>query len=133
MLNARCLLGNKQIAWQGRRRKGRCLRALRKGRTTSTDEEASLTPASWCSSDLLRNHARLLYWWSMGLLLVLVSMLEMSAICWFLFLCRGSKIFPSFVAFLKSDKPTDGTEDALLAELGALDKALGDGEVSGPT
>lgn len=40
----------------------------------------------------------------------------------------GSKIFPSFVAFLKSDSPTDGTEDALLAELEALDKALGEGE-----
>jgi hypothetical protein len=55
------------------------------------------------------------------------------AIYWFLFLCRGSKIFPSFVAFLKSDSPTDGTEDALLAELEALDKALGEGEVSGPS
>jgi hypothetical protein len=63
MLNAECLLGNKQIACQGKRRKGRCLHALKKGRTTSTVEEASLTPACWCSSALLRIQARLLYWW----------------------------------------------------------------------
>ncbi|PSS33367.1 Glutathione S-transferase [Actinidia chinensis var. chinensis] len=34
----------------------------------------------------------------------------------------GSKIFPSFVKFLKSKDPSDGSEKALLDELKALDK-----------
>lgn len=38
--------------------------------------------------------------------------------------CRGSKIFGSFVTFLKSKDPNDGTEQALLAELSALDEHL---------
>lgn len=37
---------------------------------------------------------------------------------------RGSKIFPSFVKFLKSKDPNDGTEQALLEELEALDNHL---------
>jgi hypothetical protein len=37
---------------------------------------------------------------------------------------RGSKIFPSFVKFLKSKDPNDGTEQALLEELKALDGHL---------
>ena len=41
-----------------------------------------------------------------------------------LFLSRGSKIFPSFVKFLKSKDNTDGSEDALVAELTALDEYL---------
>ncbi|KAJ4719806.1 Glutathione S-transferase [Melia azedarach] len=36
----------------------------------------------------------------------------------------GSKIFPSFVKFLKSKDPNDGTEQALLEELKALDEHL---------
>ncbi|KAH9767887.1 glutathione S-transferase DHAR2 [Citrus sinensis] len=36
----------------------------------------------------------------------------------------GSKIFPSFVNFLKSKDPNDGTEQALLEELKALDEHL---------
>ncbi|GAQ81429.1 hypothetical protein KFL_000800080 [Klebsormidium nitens] len=40
----------------------------------------------------------------------------------------GSKIFPSFVGFLKSDDPQDGKQEALLTELEALDKALSEGE-----
>lgn len=36
----------------------------------------------------------------------------------------GSKIFPSFVKFLKSKDPNDGTEQALLEELKALDDHL---------
>jgi glutathione S-transferase len=34
----------------------------------------------------------------------------------------GVKLFPTFLAFLKSKDPSDGTEDALLAELKALDE-----------
>ena len=37
---------------------------------------------------------------------------------------RGSKIFPSFVKFLKSKDPNDGSEQALLEELKALDDHL---------
>ncbi|XP_061372224.1 glutathione S-transferase DHAR2-like [Gastrolobium bilobum] len=36
----------------------------------------------------------------------------------------GSKIFGSFVSFLKSKDPSDGTEQALVAELKALDEHL---------
>ncbi|GFP96763.1 glutathione s-transferase dhar2 [Phtheirospermum japonicum] len=36
----------------------------------------------------------------------------------------GSKLFPSFVKFLKSKDPTDGSEEALLNELKALDEHL---------
>ncbi|KAJ7515749.1 hypothetical protein O6H91_22G026000 [Diphasiastrum complanatum] len=36
----------------------------------------------------------------------------------------GSKIFPSFVKFLKSKDPSDGSEQALLSELKALDEHL---------
>lgn len=36
----------------------------------------------------------------------------------------GSKIFPSFVKFLKSKDPNDGSEQALLDELKALDEHL---------
>ncbi|KAF5777891.1 putative glutathione dehydrogenase (ascorbate) [Helianthus annuus] len=36
----------------------------------------------------------------------------------------GSKIFPKFVAFLKSKDANDGTEQALLDELNALDEHL---------
>ncbi|KAI8007134.1 Glutathione S-transferase DHAR2 [Camellia lanceoleosa] len=36
----------------------------------------------------------------------------------------GSKIFPSFVKFLKSKDPSDGSEQALLDELKALDEHL---------
>jgi hypothetical protein len=35
---------------------------------------------------------------------------------------RGSKIFPSFVKFLKSKDANDGSEKALLDELHALDE-----------
>lgn len=35
----------------------------------------------------------------------------------FIVSCRGSKIFPKFVGFLKSKDPNDGTEQALLYEL----------------
>lgn len=38
--------------------------------------------------------------------------------------CRGSKIFGSFVSFLKSKDANDGTEQALVAELSALDEHL---------
>ena len=41
-----------------------------------------------------------------------------------LFLNRGSKIFPSFVKFLKSKDNTDGSEEALVAELATLDEYL---------
>lgn len=37
---------------------------------------------------------------------------------------RGSKIFGSFVTFLKSKDSNDGTEQALVAELTALDEHL---------
>lgn len=37
---------------------------------------------------------------------------------------RGSKIFPSFVKFLKSKDPNDGSEQTLLDELRALDEHL---------
>ncbi|KAL9418912.1 hypothetical protein AB3S75_036798 [Citrus x aurantiifolia] len=40
------------------------------------------------------------------------------------FASLGSKIFPSFVNFLKSKDPNDGTEQALLEELKALDEHL---------
>ncbi|GMP68688.1 hypothetical protein CsSME_00028227 [Camellia sinensis var. sinensis] len=36
----------------------------------------------------------------------------------------GSKIFPSFIKFLKSKDPSDGSEQALLDELKALDEHL---------
>ncbi|KAJ8542227.1 hypothetical protein K7X08_017093 [Anisodus acutangulus] len=36
----------------------------------------------------------------------------------------GSKIFPTFVSFLKSKDPSDGTEQALLDELKALEEHL---------
>ena len=39
-------------------------------------------------------------------------------------ICRGSKIFGSFVTFLKSKDPSDGSEQALLNELKALDDHL---------
>lgn len=38
--------------------------------------------------------------------------------------CRGGKIFPTFVAFLKSKDASDGTEEALVTELKALDEHL---------
>jgi hypothetical protein len=38
--------------------------------------------------------------------------------------CRGGKVFPTFVAFLKSKDSSDGTEEALLTELKALDEVL---------
>lgn len=38
--------------------------------------------------------------------------------------CRGSKIFSSFVKFLKSKDPSDGSEQELLEELKALDEHL---------
>lgn len=37
---------------------------------------------------------------------------------------RGSKIFSSFIKFLKSKDPSDGSEQALLDELKALDEHL---------
>jgi len=37
---------------------------------------------------------------------------------------RGGKVFPTFVAFLKSKDASDGTEEALLTELKALDEHL---------
>lgn len=37
---------------------------------------------------------------------------------------RGSKIFPAFVNFLKSKDASDGSEQALLDELRALDDHL---------
>ncbi|KAF6148864.1 hypothetical protein GIB67_014235 [Kingdonia uniflora] len=37
---------------------------------------------------------------------------------------RGSKLFPSFVKFLKSKDPSDGTEQALLDELNTLEEHL---------
>lgn len=40
--------------------------------------------------------------------------------------CRGSKIFPSFVKFLKSKDPSDGSEEALVFELSAFDDYLKD-------
>jgi hypothetical protein len=36
--------------------------------------------------------------------------------------CRGAKLFPAFVAVLKSHKSSDGTKEALLAEFKALDE-----------
>lgn len=41
-----------------------------------------------------------------------------------IFCFRGSKIFSSFVKFLKSKDPNDGSEHALLDELHALDEHL---------
>lgn len=41
-----------------------------------------------------------------------------------IFSCRGSKVFGAFVTFLKSKDPSDGSEQALLAELKALDEHL---------
>lgn len=38
--------------------------------------------------------------------------------------CRGSKIFPAFVGFLKSKDPADGTEHALLSELSVFNDYL---------
>ena len=38
--------------------------------------------------------------------------------------CSGSKVFPSFVKFLKSSDPSDDTEANLLAELEALEASL---------
>ncbi|XP_029130143.1 uncharacterized protein LOC114916828 [Cajanus cajan] len=40
------------------------------------------------------------------------------------YICRGSKIFGSFVSFLKSKDSNDGTEQALVSELSALDDHL---------
>lgn len=39
-------------------------------------------------------------------------------------MCRGSKVFGSFVTFLKSKDANDGSEQALLNELKALDEHL---------
>lgn len=39
-------------------------------------------------------------------------------------LCSGSKIFSSFIAFLKSKDASDGTEEALLNELTAFNTYL---------
>ncbi|KAF5755720.1 putative glutathione dehydrogenase (ascorbate) [Helianthus annuus] len=41
-----------------------------------------------------------------------------------MFSCGGSKIFPKIVAFLKRKDANDGTEQALLDELNALDEQL---------
>ena len=38
--------------------------------------------------------------------------------------CRGSKIFPTFIGFLKSKDPSDGTEQALLNELASFNDYL---------
>jgi hypothetical protein len=38
----------------------------------------------------------------------------------YLFQCSGSKIFSTFIGFLKSKDPGDGTEQALLDELSAF-------------
>lgn len=38
--------------------------------------------------------------------------------------CRGSKIFSAFIKFLKSKDPSDGSEQALVDELKALDEHL---------
>lgn len=38
----------------------------------------------------------------------------------FLSFCRGSKIFSTFIGFLKSKDPNDGTEQALLSELSSF-------------
>lgn len=38
----------------------------------------------------------------------------------FLHSCSGSKIFSTFIGFLKSKDPADGTEQALLSELTAF-------------
>lgn len=42
----------------------------------------------------------------------------------FPYCCRSSRIFPCFVKFLKSKDPNDGTEQALLEELKALEELL---------
>jgi hypothetical protein len=42
------------------------------------------------------------------------------------FLCRGSKIFSTFIGFLKSKDTSDGTEQALLSELTSFDSHLQD-------
>jgi hypothetical protein len=47
------------------------------------------------------------------------------------FLYSGSKIFSTFIGFLKSKDPNDGTEQALLSELTSFDSYLKD-NVSGP-
>lgn len=46
------------------------------------------------------------------------------------FHCSGSKIFSTFIGFLKSKDPSDGTEEALLNELTSFDSYLKD-NVSG--
>lgn len=56
--------------------------------------------------------------------LVLKYWIWVCTMCLFVCCCRGSKIFGSFVSFLKSKDPNDGTEQALLAELSALDEHL---------
>ncbi len=43
-------------------------------------------------------------------------------VCWIA--CRGSKIFSSFVKFLKSKDPSDGSEEALVEELKTLNEYL---------
>lgn len=43
-----------------------------------------------------------------------------------IFFCRGSKIFSTFIGFLKSKDPNDGTEQALLSELSSLNDYLKD-------
>lgn len=39
-------------------------------------------------------------------------------------MARGSKIYPSFVKFLKSKDPSDGSEEALITELTELNAEL---------
>lgn len=48
------------------------------------------------------------------------------------FLRRGSKIFSTFIGFLKSKDPNDGTEQAILSELTSFNSYLED-NVSGPS
>ena len=40
------------------------------------------------------------------------------------FVCSGSKIFSTFIGFLKSKDPNDGTEQALLSELSSFNDYL---------
>lgn len=42
------------------------------------------------------------------------------------YFCSGSKIFSTFIGFLKSKDPSDGTEEALVTELASFNDYIKD-------
>lgn len=58
------------------------------------------------------------------IIFVVIIKLTCSSVPSLCFSCRGSKIFSTFIGFLKSKDPSDGTEQALLNELTSFDSYI---------